>query len=236
MEGVQFAAGELYQLLLPGLSCAAIPLIAVGLWTVLGWLGRAVWFTGWILSWVGWIMSGCPSPKRSGSILGGFGSAVSTSEDAAPKTWTSSSTVIGGAGLAAGTAMRPDPTTARPEPRTVRSPPAPPASDSVKQSMPRDFGADDLLKLAIQEDEFLERKAFSGLKLEEPGPDFNNYHFDRRIRSGKFRGYRYDELLTKPDYLAHVYAAGSKPGMEAIKAYYNFAMKHQIAVSAGAYA
>ena len=105
MEGVQFAAGELYQLLLPGLSCAAIPLIAVGLWTVLGWLGRAVWFTGWILSWVGWIMSGCPCPKRSGSILGGFGSAVSTSEDAAPKTWTSSSTVIGGAGLAAVAAM-----------------------------------------------------------------------------------------------------------------------------------
>ena len=59
MEGVQFAAGELYQLLLPGLSCAAIPLIVVGLWTVLGWLGRAVWFTGWMLSWIGWLLSGC---------------------------------------------------------------------------------------------------------------------------------------------------------------------------------
>ena len=80
------------------------------------------------------------------------------------------------------------------------------------------------------------KKAFSDVPLGEPGPNFGSYHFDRRIRSGKFRGYRYDELLTKPDYLTHVYQSGFKPGMEAIKAYYNFAMKHQIAVSAGSYA
>ena len=89
------------------------------------------------------------------------------------------------------------------------------------------------MKLAMQEDEFLAKKAFSDLQLGEPGRDFDSYHFDRRIRSGKYRGYRYDELLTLPAYIAHVYAAGSKPGMEAIKAYFNFAMKHQIAVSAG---
>jgi len=229
MEGVQFAAGELYQLLLPGLSCAAIPLIVVGLWTVLGWLGRAVWFTGWMLSWIGWLLSGCPCPKRSGSLVGGFGHTDSPQKNAASKPWASSSAVLGGAGLVAGAAVRPEPMTARPTS-------ASPSPDAEKQPMPRDFGASDLLKLAIQEDEFLQRKAFSGLKLEEPGPDFNNYHFDRRIRSGKFRGYRYDELLTKPDYVAHIYQSGYKPGMEAIKAYYNFAMKHQIAVSAGSYA
>ena len=36
-----------------------------------------------------------------------------------------------------------------------------------------------------------------------------------------------------PNYIAYVYASGHKPGMEAIKAYYNFATKHQLAVTAG---
>ena len=114
-----------------------------------------------------------------------------------------------------------------------RSVPFHPSVAPTKERMPKDFTVDDLLKLAIQEDEFLSKKAFADLQLGEPGNGFNSYHFDRRIRSGKFRGYRYDDLLTTPSYVAHVYQAGSKPGMEAIKAYYNFAMKHQIAVSAG---
>ena len=105
--------------------------------------------------------------------------------------------------------------------------------DPGKELMPKEFGVDDLLKLAIQEDEFLGKKAFSDLQLGDPGPNFGSYLFDRRVRSGKYRGYRYDELLTMPGYIAHVYQMGSKPGMEAIKAYFNFAMKHQIAVSAG---
>ena len=228
MEGFQFAAGELYHFLLPGLSCAAIPLIAVGLWTVLGWLGRAVWFTGWILSWIGWLLSGCPCPKRSGNFLGSFGSGGSNPKDAASaKSWTSSASVIGGAGLAAGAATRADAAKPKATSSPVKCHPS-------KEEMPRHpFTVDDLLKLAMQEDEFLAKKAFSDLQLGEPGRDFDSYHFDRRIRSGKYRGYRYDELLTLPAYIAHVYAAGSKPGMEAIKAYFNFAMKHQIAVSAG---
>ena len=115
----------------------------------------------------------------------------------------------------------------------VKPVPALPKVDPVKEPMPREFGVDDLLKLAIQEDEFLGKKAFSELQLGDPGPHFGSFHFDRRIRSGRYRGYRYDELLTLPAYVAHVYQAGSRPGMEAIKAYYNFAMKHQIAVSAG---
>ena len=227
MERVQFAAGELLQLLLPGLSCAAIPLILVGLWTVLGWLGRAVWFTGWILSWVGWLLSGCPCPKRSASFLGSFGSSEAPSKDKVGSgQWNSSASVLGGAGLMAGAASRVEANHGKPAP-------LPPKPESVKEPMPREFGVDDLLKLAIQEDEFLGKKAFSELQLGDPGPQFGSFHFDRRIRSGKYRGYRYDELLTLPAYIAHVYQAGSRPGMEAIKAYYNFAMKHQIAVSAG---
>ena len=109
----------------------------------------------------------------------------------------------------------------------------PTTAPSSKELKPREFGVNDLLQLAIQEDEFLRNKAFSEIPLGEPGPHFGSYHFDRRIRSGKYRGYRYDELLTLPAYISHVYTQGSKPGMEAIKAYYNFAMKHQIAVSAG---
>ena len=112
--------------------------------------------------------------------------------------------------------------------------PSVPKLTLTKDAMPREFGVDDLLKLAIQEDEFLRQKAFSDIKLGDPGPNFGSYLFDRRVRSGKYRGFRYDELLTLPAYVAHVYQTGSKPGMEAIKAYYNFAMKHQIAVSAGA--
>ena len=115
----------------------------------------------------------------------------------------------------------------------ARSPPFHSHVVPPKERMPKDFTVDDLLKLAIQEDEFLSKKAFADLQLGEPGTNFGSYHFDRRIRSGKYRGYRYDDLLTLPAYVAHVYQAGSKPGMEAIKAYYNFAMKHQIAVSAG---
>ena len=227
MERVQFAAGEMYQLLLPGLSCAAVPLILVGFWTVLGWLGRAVWFTGRLLTWVGWLLSGCPCPKRSSSFLGSFGSAEAPSKDkSVPGSWNSSASVLGGAGLLAGAATRADGNNAR----TV---PLPSKLEVTKEVMPREFGVDDLLKLAIQEDDFLRKKAFSELHLGDPGPNFSSFHFDRRIRSGKYRGYRYDELLTLPAYIAHVYQAGSKPGMEAIKAYYNFAMKHQIAVSAG---
>ena len=100
--------------------------------------------------------------------------------------------------------------------------------------MPREpYTVTELFQLAIQEDEFLKSGAFHDVDLRKPGKDFNLYHFDRRIRSGMYRGYRYDELLTEPSYIAHVYQAGSKPGMEAIKAYFNFAMKHQMAVSAG---
>ena len=200
MEGIQFAAGELYQYLLPGLSCAAVPLIAVGLWTVLGWLGRAVWFTGWILSWIGWLLSGCPCPKRSGNFLGLFGSADPIPKDAASaKSWTSSASVIGGAGLAAGAATRADAAKAKAMPSPAKTNPS-------KEEMPRTpFTVDDLLKLAMQEDEFLAKRAFSELQLGEPGRDFDSYHFDRRIRSGKYRGYRYDELLTLPAYIAHVY-------------------------------
>ena len=124
----------------------------------------------------------------------------------------------------AGQAAQADTTAVRPE----TAPPPPP-----KEAMPREFGTDDLLKLAIQEDEFLGKKAFRDAPLGDPGPNFGSYLFDRRIRSGRYRGYRYDELWTMPAYIAHVYQAGYKPGMEAIKAYYNFAMKHQIAVSAG---
>ena len=227
MEGYQFAAGELYQYLLPGLSCAAIPLIVVGLWTVLGWLGRALWFTGWILSWIGWLLSGCPCSKRAGTRLGSFGTDDTASKTtAAPPSWASSSSVLGGAGLMAGAATRAE----GPQGRTA---PFHPSVAPSKERMPKDFTVDDLLKLAIQKDEFLSKKAFADLQLGEPGNGFNSYHFDRRVRSGKFRGYRYDDLLTTPSYVAHVYQAGSKPGMEAIKAYYNFAMKHQIAVSAG---
>ena len=119
--------------------------------------------------------------------------------------------------------------TLRADTTNVRPTPVPPPKDP----MPREFGVDDLLKLAIQEDEFLGKKAFSAVPLGEPGPNFGSYHFDRRIGSGMYRGYRYDELLTVPAYVAHVFQAGHKPGMEAIKAYYNFAMKHQMAVSAG---
>ena len=227
MERAQFAAGELYQMLLPALSCAAIPLIGVGLWTVFGWFGKAVWFTGWILSWIGWFLSGCPCPKRSGSLLGSFGHSEAPPKNvAAQKSWSSSASVLGGAGLMAGAATKAD--TANVKPSSVF-----PRSEHTKELMPREFGVDDLLKLAIQEDQFLEKKAFSEIKLGDPGDKFNGYHFDRRIRSGKYRGFRYDELLTLPSYIAHVYQAGSKPGMEAIKAYYNFAMKHQMAVSAG---
>ena len=46
MESMQFAAGEFYQQILPGLTCAAVPLLVIGLWTVLGWLGKAVWYVG----------------------------------------------------------------------------------------------------------------------------------------------------------------------------------------------
>ena len=222
MEGLQFAAGELYQHLLPGLSCVAVPLLAIGLWTVLGWLGKAVWFTGWILSWIGWLLSGCPCPKRSSLLGGSFGSKDEPPKGNVPKAWASSASVLGGAGLMAGQAVRADTPI-----------PAPKAAPRPKEPMPREFGVDDLLKLAIQEDEFLRNKAFSDVPLGEPGPHFGSFHFDRRIRSGMYRGYRYDELLTVPAYISHVYQAGCKPGMEAIKAYYNFAMKHQIAVSAG---
>ena len=62
-----------YQHILPGLTCAAFPLLLIGLWTVLGWLGKAVWFTGWMLSWIGWLLSGCPCPKRSGNLGGPVG-------------------------------------------------------------------------------------------------------------------------------------------------------------------
>ena len=104
----------------------------------------------------------------------------------------------------------------------------------TKKPMPLEpYTVNELLQLAIQEDHFLESGAFNDLQLRNPGKNFNLFHFDRRIRSGLYRGYRYDELLTEPSYIAHVYKSGSKPGMEAIKAYYNFAMKHQIAVSAG---
>ena len=222
MEGLQFAAGEFYQQILPGLSCAAVPLLAIGLWTVLGWLGKAVWFTGWILSWVGWLLSGCPCPKRASFFSVSAGVKDSSPNEARSKPWASSATVLGGAGLVAGQAVRPDPPPARPAPTPLQ-----------KEQMPREFTVDDLLKLAIQEDEFLQNKAFSDVPLGDPGPHFGSYLFDRRIRSGKYRGYRYDELLTMPSYISHVYATGSRPGMEAIKAYFNFAMKHQIAVSAG---
>ena len=87
MEGLQFAAGELYQHLLPGLSCVAVPLLAIGLWTVLGWLGKAVWFTGWILSWIGWLLSGCPCPKRSSLLGGSFGSKDEPPKGNVPKAW-----------------------------------------------------------------------------------------------------------------------------------------------------
>ena len=99
--------------------------------------------------------------------------------------------------------------------------------------MPKDYKADELLKLGIREEQLQDEGAFAETALEEPGKDFRHYHLDRRVRSGKYRGYRYDDLLTMPNYIAHVYLHGHQPGMEAIKAYYNFAMKHQLAVSAG---
>ena len=107
------------------------------------------------------------------------------------------------------------------------------AASQPREAMPRDFKANDLLKLPTREDQLLGEGAFADAALEDPGKDFRHHLFDRRIRSGRYRGYRYDDLLTMPDYISYVYASGHKPGMEAIKAYFNFAMKHQLAVTAG---
>ena len=222
MEGARFVAGELFQQMMPALTCAALPILVIGLWTVLRWLGQAVWFTGWILSWIGWSMSGCPCPKRSSPPSGLFGSREEPSKCTTSKPWTSSASVLGGTGLLAGQAMRAETSSAKPA-----------VISHSRETMPKDYKADELLKLGIREDQLQDEGAFAETALEEPGKDFRHYHLDRRVRSGKYRGYRYDDLLTMPNYIAHVYSHGHQPGMEAIKAYYNFAMKHQLAVSAG---